>query len=99
MTIPYDVILHISIFVDSRDDLYNLLVAFNLENRYDYVCEHICKYYINELLPNDDVSVSLDIDEFPEGAYPDELFPMIITDTLWCSKMVKEYIDVTTSVF
>lgn len=94
MTVPYDVILHISLFIDSQNDLYNLLVAFNLEDRYDYVCEHICKYYINELLPDDDVSMFLDIDEFPEGAYPDELFPMITTSeyTAWCSKMVKEYI-------
>jgi hypothetical protein len=94
MTIPYDILLRICIFIDSRNDLYNFLITFDLENQYDYICEFIYRHYITELLPNDEVSIFLDIDEFSEGAYPDELFPMIATDeyTSWCSKMVKEYI-------
>lgn len=94
MAIPYDVILRISVFIDSRNDLHNFLIALGLMDQYDHICKHISDYYINELLPNDDVDAFLDIEEFPEGAYPDEVFPTVATNeyTLWCSRMVKEYI-------
>lgn len=94
MSIPYNIITNISLFIESKDDLYNFLQAFNLEDKYNDICNFICNYYINELLPNEEIEYFLEIEELPEGAYLDEIFPEDNTNEykIWCSKMVKIYI-------
>lgn len=94
MILPYDVLLNICRFIQSSDDMYSFLKSFNLENLYYDICKYITDYYINELLPNEDIEIFLEITEFAEGAYPDELFPVVDDDTytVFCSEMVKEYL-------
>lgn len=94
MNIPDDILLHICLYVSSKDDLYNLLVVIQAEKRYDEICNYIVSYYIQQLLPDDDIENFLDITEYPEGAYPDEVFPVVTTNvyTKFCSNMVKEYL-------
>ena len=94
MILPYDVLLNICRFVRSRNDMYSFLKSLNLERKYYDICKYIADYYINELLPDEDVEMFLDITEFPEGAYPDEVFPVINYNayTIFCSEMVKEYL-------
>jgi hypothetical protein len=66
-----------------------------MEKQYNKICKHIADHYIEELLPDaPELEIFLDTAGFPEGAWPDEIFPTIGTDayTVFCSEMVKEYI-------
>lgn len=94
MNVPDDILLHICLYVSSKDDLYNLLVAIRVEERYDEICNYIVSHYVQQLLPNNDIELFLDVTEYPEGAYPDELFPEVNTNgyTKFCSSMIKEYL-------
>jgi len=95
MILPHNVLLNICRYIQSRDDMYSFLEYFGMEDQYYKICKYVADYYIEELLPDEpELDTFLDTENFPEGVYPDELFPIIDTDsyTVFCSQMVKEYI-------